>query len=186
MRHGRPTIDFNAIKNHKKSSLMVGQIIDDYEFVDLQTDQIVPESSQKIAQSCQALLCSDMYRAISSTKRLGLNLTAAQDACFRETPMPYLNWQKPQLKFYTWCVLFRIIWYFFGFKQNGESLKLAQMRAQMSAEKLVQTAQQNPNIMLLGHGIMNRLIGRKLIKMGWQQLKKSDDGYWSYVVFEKT
>ncbi|HJE68756.1 hypothetical protein [Pseudomonas oryzihabitans] len=41
------------------------------------------------------------------------------------------------------------------------------------------------NVLLLGHGVMNRLIARQLQRQGWVEVSKSGSGYWGFAVYEK-
>lgn len=183
MRHGQPVIHLESMRNDRKSPAETGQVIADYEFTDLDTNQTPPLKSINIAHECATTFSSDMLRAISSSQMLGLDSEVMTNACFRESSHPYLKWSAPKLKFFTWCILFRLAW-FLGFDKNGESISNGRERAEISAKKLHQSALQNHAVLLVGHGIMNRLIVSKLKKMGWKKTQSTGHGYWSYIVME--
>lgn len=184
MRHGRPLVHLESMRHERKSPAETGAVIRDYEFTDLDRQQIVPHRSLDIAHACTVTFSSDMQRAVSSTDMLGLKNIVTRDACFRESDHPYLTWQKPKLKFFTWCIIFRLAW-FLGFAQNGESIKVGRERAQISADKLQQAAQKDGTVMLLAHGIINRLIAAKLKQKGWRIIETTGHDYWSYIVLER-
>ncbi|MBU0654534.1 MAG: histidine phosphatase family protein [Gammaproteobacteria bacterium] len=60
-----------------------------------------------------------------------------------------------------WVVVLRIAW-FAGYAQNGESFPSARQRAQVATQHLTQLAAEHGSVLLVGHGIMNRLLGRAL------------------------
>ena len=88
------------------------------------------------ANTCQASLSSDLPRAITSVKLLGLENVNTIDECFQKSPFPYLNWNRARLSFVTWAVIFRLMW-IVGFSKNGESLRAAKTRAQLGTDKLI-------------------------------------------------
>lgn len=168
MRHGRPLLHLEAMKNERKSPAQTGEVIKDYEFSALDPKQQLPIASVDIANECAATFCSPMYRAMGSVQMLGLANDVTIKACFAESAHPYLQWSWPKLKFFTWCFLFRVAW-FCGFAKNGEAINVARQRAQISADKLAQAAQQKQAVLLLGHGFMNHLIATKLKRQGWHR-----------------
>nr|WP_244309277.1 hypothetical protein [Pseudomonas duriflava] len=53
-------------------------------------------------------------------------------------------------------------------------------------DKLVSLSEEaSGTVLLLGHGIMNRLIAKQLKRRGWEQNVKQGSDYWSYAIFEK-
>ena len=184
MRHGRPLLHLEAIKNQRKSPAETGEVIRNYEFSELAPQQKIPIASMDIAHACAVSFSSSMHRAIGSVQMLGLANDVVIHACFAESAHPYLNWRWPKLRFFTWCILFRVAW-LMGFAKNGEAISIARDRAQQSAGKLQQAAQKEQTVLLLGHGIMNHLIVAQLKKLGWQKTLSTDRDYWSYTVLEK-
>lgn len=184
MRHGRPIIHLESMRADLKTPAETGQVIRDYKFGALDPNQTPPENSINIAKSSQQIFSSDLPRAVGSVNMLGVSADMVKNECFRESDHPYFNWQKPKLKFFTWCILFRLMW-FFGFSKNGESIKIGRKRAQISAAILSKAAQNHDAPMLLGHGIINRLIMSELKKQGWRKTEANGHDYWSYIVLEK-
>jgi broad specificity phosphatase PhoE len=185
MRHGQPKIDLDAMMTKRFSPKGVGKIVSDYEGVGINFSKTMPENSQKIIKSCKVVLSSDLPRALDSMKMLGLEKKGLTDKCFRESNLPYLNWNKPIFSFFTWAMIFRLAW-LFGFSRNGESLKSAKNRAKIGAAKLHDLAHINGSVLLLGHGIMNRLVAKELKNKGWMKMENIGEKYWSYSVYEFT
>ena len=185
MRHGQPKIDLDAMKTKRLSPKGMGKIVSEYEGAGMDFLKIMPENSQKIVQSCKVILSSDLPRALDSVKMLGLEKKGLIDKCFRESNLPYLNWNKPLFSFFTWAIIFRLAW-LFGFSRNGESIKSAKNRAKIGAAKLHDLAHINDSVLLLGHGIMNRLVAKELKNQGWIKTENTGEKYWSYTVYEFT
>lgn len=184
MRHGKPEMDLNAIRKIRMSPHEMGQIIRDYENSELNCQQQIPTDSNDIANQCDVFFASELVRAQSSIMMLDKPSDVIYNSCFNESNLPYQNWRSPKFTFFTWAILFRIAW-MLGFNKNGESIKSGQERAQIAATKLINHTSSDQNTLLLGHGIMNRLVAKQLKQNAWRQTYNSGNGYWSYVVFEK-
>lgn len=183
MRHGQPELDLNAIKHKKLSPFAAGKIIDKYEETDLAFNTFPPSEAVNVAKNCRIAISSDLVRAVSSIQRLGIEAKATADPDFRESNLPYLKWQRPHLSFYNWCLLFRILW-LFGFAQNGESIRNSRKRAKKCVIKLCEGVEADGTVLLLGHGIINRLIASELKKLNWVKIDGSGALYWSYMTFQ--
>ncbi|MCH6256064.1 histidine phosphatase family protein [Puniceicoccaceae bacterium K14] len=184
MRHGQPEMDIDSLKVEKLSPQGVGEIVEQYERTDLNPDSEVPQQSLLVAESCSFAISSKLPRALSSIQKLGLEDRAVAFDCFNESSLPYLNWGKPRASFFTWCLLFRTAW-FLGFSRNGESISDAKRRACKCADLVFQKLETHESLLVLGHGIMNRLLYRELKRSGWIEKESTGGSYWSYKVFEK-
>lgn len=184
MRHGKPKIDLNSLKQWM-SSRYLGCLVNTYETVGLDADNCPPDDAIDISRQCSVFFSSDLPRAIDSVKLLPTNSQPCIDPCFRESSFPYLNLQRPYLPFRAWALLYRVAW-LFGFAKNGESITAAKQRAKTATDKLINTAKTDSNTLVMGHGILNRLIDRELKNQGWLKKYHSGNGYWSYQVFEKS
>jgi broad specificity phosphatase PhoE len=183
MRHGRPEIDLEELKQLKIAPNRLGEIVCAYESVGLRSSSRPPDDSIKTAKRCNLSISSDLPRALASIKSLGLESKNLPDACFRESPIPYPKWKRPSLSFLYWAIALRVAW-LLGFSKNGESIQAAKKRAQIGALKLHNFAHAHQSVLLLGHGIMNRLVTKELKKSGWQEKVNTGEQYWSYSVLE--
>lgn len=184
MRHGRPELDLDRLRRKKMAPIMVGQVVKDYEHSGLSDESKPPSDAINISGACDRAYCSDLPRAVESIARLELDEIVFINELFRESSLPYLKWGKPKLTFFTWCIIFRIMW-LFGFAKNGEAIADAKERGRQCVDKLCQDAASNDMVLFLGHGIMNRLISSELKKQGWIKLSGSTEQYWSYVIWQK-
>lgn len=184
MRHGKPEIDLEQLKKKRVSAAQTGTIINSYENAGLSSEEVPTEAASAIAQMCNVAFSSHLPRAFDSIHRLGIQSKTTFDHAFAESALPYLEWHWPRLSFFTYCILFRLLW-LLGFSKNGESIRSAKERAKACATKLEEQAEAADNVLLLGHGIMNRLITHELKRKGWNCDQPGNESYWSYLVFRK-
>ena len=72
----------------------------------------------------------------------------------------------------------------FGFNKNGESFTKAKTRAKEAACQLIALAEENEKVILIGHGVMNRLIARQLRLCKWQGPSSPGRKYWEYGIYK--
>lgn len=143
--------------------------------------QNIPAESAMAAISALTIVASTAPRALSSARALG-KATFLEDAVFSEAELPFGLWRAPWLPPAAWAAIFRILW-FFGYSRGSASLKDTQHRANAAARQLVALAMDGP-VLLVGHGIMNRLIGKELQARGWTARTKQGSRYWSMSVYD--
>jgi broad specificity phosphatase PhoE len=141
-----------------------------------------PDRSINIARLATVVACSPLPRAHSSLSRLGLSPHAV-DHLFSEVEIPLLPVGQLQLPTTLWLTLLRLLW-FCGYAGESESLSLARQRASLAADKLI-TLSQRGTVLLLGHGIMNKMIARELRKRGWQAEKHASSRHWSSAIYHR-
>ncbi len=105
-----------------------------------------------------------------------------QEAIFSEAGLPFALWKAPWLPAEAWAAIFRLLW-LFGYARGSDSLQTTRRRARAAAERLVALAARGP-VLLVGHGIMNRLIGKELQALGWLARNRQGSRYWSMGVYE--
>jgi broad specificity phosphatase PhoE len=182
MRHGQPTTDLNALKRKRLSPHDISKIVNAYELVGLSTENSPNRETKHIANQCKIALSSDLPRAVESLEILAPTAYTS-DKIFRESTLPHFSWHYPKLSFFTWAIIFRVFW-LFGFSKNGESIKVAKQRAKIGANQLHELAFKHDSVLLLGHGIINRLLIKELTNRGWRKTRCTGENYWSYKEFE--
>lgn len=71
-----------------------------------------------------------------------------------------------------------------GLSRNAERPAAAKQRAVQAANILVTFAKvTNGPVLLMGHGVMNRLIARELMSLGWKERRRQGNGYWSAGIY---
>ncbi|MEG3111598.1 MULTISPECIES: histidine phosphatase family protein [Pantoea] len=176
MRHGKP--------DHHVGGRINAQALADWcEAYDLAlVSDLPPERSIHIARQAAVVVCSPLPRARSSLVQLGLHPQEIDDL-FSEVAIPLLRSERVHLPTPVWLTLLRLLW-LCGYAGETESLRHARRRASQAADKLIEHSQRG-TVLLLGHGIMNKMIARELRKRGWQAEKHASSRHWSSAIYHR-
>ncbi len=172
-------VDIN--KNSFAYAFELKKWLDIYNNAEIKKDFISKHEISNIFDSSDRILCSGLKRSYDSLALYG-KIPDEEDELFNEAGLPFANWRWVKLPLSLWAVIFRVMW-LFGYKKNGESLQEAKIRAQKGASKLVASCEKGTTVTLLGHGLMNRLIAKELVKRGWSNQGKMGSANWDYGVF---
>lgn len=175
MRHGKPVLP----KSRWIPPTEMKQWIDHYNR-SLVEHKDIPEESVMAARSAGLIVASTASRALSSVQALG-HIAAMEDAVFSEAGLPFALWRGPCLPPHVWAAFFRLLW-LFGYARGADSLEVTKERARTAAGQLISMAASGP-VLLVGHGIMNRLIGKELQAAGWIVRTKQSSRYWGVGVY---
>ncbi|EQA1590683.1 histidine phosphatase family protein [Enterobacter hormaechei] len=177
MRHGKPSFTGSP----RVTSLEMDEWISHYDLSDIGSD-IAPQSSKLLASSALHIISSPLPRALSSLRALGLEPDLT-DEVFREADLPILRIPAFRLSPIFWASFFRVIW-LCGISRNVEPLGIAKQRAVQATDILVTSAKvSNGPVLLMGHGVMNRLIAKELISSGWKECRRQGGGYWNAGIY---
>jgi len=171
LRHGRPEIDtgewiipvdFNAWMKH----------YDQAGVSDKPPQQAISKSRQ-----CNHIICSDLKRSLHSAELLEVVVDRV-DPTFREAGLPSLPWRRPEMAAGSLSILARAAWVC-GYSRDCESYWNARSRAEEGTERLIELASSHEQVLLIGHGMMNRLIGGILRKRRWRSIRTTRvNRYW--------
>lgn len=175
MRHGKPNLPEMGWVNPRGMRLW----IEHYNNADIDTDSI-PHECFHVAASAKFIATSTLKRAELSSQSLGQKVSMA-DAVFSEAELPYSLWKLPYLPPKAWAVFFRLLW-LCGYSRGAASHKATRIRATEAANTLVSAANDGP-VLLVGHGVMNRYIGKELRSLGWTLVSGHDNGHWGIGVY---
>ncbi len=135
------------------------------------------------------VVCSTLERSKHSVTLLKVE-NYMPDSSFCEAELPVVNVPLLKISPQTWSIIFRVFW-FFGLSKNVESKKEIERRVKTASKTLENLAKEHESVLLVGHGIMNRLIGKELVQRGWDGAEAPDGKkyhsyrYWEYSVFIK-
>lgn len=175
MRHGKPVLTETAWV----SPAGMARWIAHYDESIVETCDI-PAASKQAAQAASMIVASPSARALASVEALGL-CAAVTDAVFAEAQLPFALWSYPRLSPFAWAAVFRILW-LCGYARGADPICLVRARARQAADRLSLLAAEN-DVLLMGHGVMNRLIAKELRRSGWRGMGKHEERYWSANVF---
>ena len=173
IRHGKPI----AAINPKLSASGFATWVRHYNQSNIASYSLPPpEFKQSFTSSF--IVTSDLPRAIDSAyvclnKQPDLILKEVREMEIPRYKLPFT------LHAYTWLIFNRILW-FLGFSGRVESFKCAKTRARNIARELHQLAIKHNNVVVFGHGLMNRYIAKELHKLGGDH-KRKGKGYWSMI-----
>ena len=160
----------------------IGKFVERYKYAEIKKEMPLLKINY-ILNNSDKILCSELKRASDLLELLG-QTADDKDAVFNEVEMPYPSWKLVKLYPDIWMFFFRTIW-FLGYSSHSESFKKAKIRAEEATQKLVKNSSTNHTVALLGHGTMNRFIGKELVKLGWKKKGILGITNWGYVTFEK-
>ena len=175
MRHGKPVLS----QVGWLAPVEMEHWIEHYNLSEVEADGI-PLSSLKMANSASFIVTSTASRALSSVQALGHTASVA-DAVFCEAQLPFALWRFPRLPPFVWAAFFRLLW-FFGYSRGADSIQVTKSRAKAAAQQLSSFTAKG-HVLLVGHGIMNRLIAKELIALGWAARTNHESKYWSASVY---
>jgi broad specificity phosphatase PhoE len=140
----------------------------------------IPATSMHAATSASVIVASSAPRALSSVQALG-HEAAVADAIFLEAELPFALWRFPKLPPHVWAAFFRLLW-LLGYARGADTVQATRTRAKAAAGQLIAAARTGP-VVLVGHGIMNRLIAKELLGSGWVAATRHASTYWSTSVY---
>ncbi len=172
IRHGKP--DFNPsqwLGSDKVHSRLLGY---------KESRVTTPPSSDQInlaEKSAYYCMTSELSRAQDSATLL-FNTAPEVSALFNEAELPHPNRLWLPLPWSAFLVIYRLAW-LLGYRKNAAGRQQDLHRANAAANLLLERASEHACVYVLGHGIMNRLIVRALVKQGMSVQSKNGDGYWA-------
>ncbi len=166
------------------SAAEFGTWIDAFNQAGIRSRSIPTRSTANLAVSCQTKVCSNLRRSIDSMKRLCPQGDFTVYGLLREFELPHGNWKWLQLGAFTWCVIFRLLW-FLGYSYGAESVSQAKCRARHATRLLTDEAVENQSVLFVGHYFINRQIAQNLIHSGWVGPAKPKRGHWEISIYKK-
>ncbi len=182
VRHGEPALS----RRVKLSAREYREWWDRYEVGGLKPGQQPPAELARCANAANVILSSTRRRAIETAKALIGARDFSQDDGLIEAPLPPPAFPSLiKLSPKSWGFVARVWWWFFNHHDPGtESRAQAQARAETIATRLIALADDGKDVMVVAHGFFNFMVGRVLIRRGWQRVEDQGFRYWSTKRFE--
>ena len=139
--------------------------------------------SAKAAES-RFIVSSPLPRCLDSAQAVAPGREIFREDTVREAGLPYSSWVFPRLPLTVWTALFRLGW-FCGYSSNSESFAAARDRTRTAVARLIEFSREHQSVFVMGHGIMNALVARDLLRQGWIGPKRAKHGYWQFSVYRK-
>jgi broad specificity phosphatase PhoE len=147
--------------------------------------QTPPAELLELARRADVIFTSERRRAVETAEAVVGGRAFVRDPLFIEAPLP-----PPRLPAYVrlnprvWGVISRFVWWV-SHRHGEETRRAAQARAREAARRLVDTAEQGKNVLVLAHGFFNGMVGVELSRMGWRCVADKGFRYWSTRRFER-
>jgi len=180
IRHAKVDID----NTNKIDSLSLQKWVNDYDTAPIAVDSLPPEQSALLVKEADVVVTSTLRRAIDSAKVLGVEVHM-QNALFNEASIPKVNIPYLKLKPKSWLVILRLM-LFLGLGKKEASLKASKAQAKKAAIQLETLIKEHDKVALIGHGGMNWLIRKILIKKGWKIEDKVSHQNWGVTILKLT
>lgn len=139
---------------------------------------------QQLADASAVLVASPMRRSLDSAAVLRPGAPPLVEPLVQEVDSPSAIRSGLRLPAKLWSVLARLAWYC-GWSPGAESYPAARRRAVEAAAHLAALAQAHGRILLIGHGIMNGLIGKRLRRAGWSGPWFRLYRHWGFAVYTR-
>jgi len=169
------------IKNTQKiSSLSMRKWVKEYDIANIVSSSLPSSTLIQMAQESNIVLSSTLKRSIDSAKALQVT-PAESNSIFNEALVPDVNIPFFKLKPKTWLVILRVL-LIFGFGKKDASLKASKTQALQASTRLQELSKKHNTSLLVGHGGMNFLIRKNLLKEGWSIQGKVSNKHWGITV----
>lgn len=181
IRHGKSM----HTENQKITSTEFKSWIEKYDSHGVFEENIYPASTLERVEKANVIITSDLRRSIESARLLSQHTSIVTEALFREAELPTFpgEWGI-RLRPSGWSVLLRCLW-LCGYSRECESFADAKQRAKAATEILVKYAEEHQAVLLVGHGILNSLIGKELRKMGWYSNGQTSAKHWNCTTYSR-
>ncbi len=180
-RHGKPEWSDSSIISGRE----LGEWVQGRNAAPIDPGHSPSPELRRIAKTAKGFAVSPLRRSVESLHLLAPEVIPYVDPVFREIEVPGKVPSSIPLPAQIYSKISRIAWYA-GWSPKVESFAEARRRAQKAAETLIAIAPDQGTLLLVGHGIMNGLIGMRLRKMGWHGPHLRARRLWSYGVYRLT
>lgn len=179
MRHGKVDIDYSQKICSEELQLWV----DDYDHTPILKTSSPGEDVKSFADNADVVLTSTLRRAKDSANLLGVKVSE-ESILFNEASIPQANIPLLKLRPKKWLMILRLL-LLLGLGKQDTSLKASKKQAKEAAQKLLTYSKEHRTVLLVGHGGMNWLIHKVLLKEGWRLNHKPSYQHWGITVLVK-
>lgn len=181
IRHGEPDLNkvgrfnYEQAKEYIRGYDSVGILVPDEPFfiVEEEEDILFYTSTLNRARTTAEYLFGPESDIVESADFREFERSLGKRTITRGLPLRY------------WTVTARIEW-ILGINRDGvESFQEAKERALAGAQKLNQVSEENPKVVLVAHGFLNRYIEKYLRDMGWEVVRDGGKNYFATTILVK-
>jgi broad specificity phosphatase PhoE len=181
IRHCKPEIDYS-----KCGYIEATKRIHEYNTTKkIATEEILPikhHIEEFLATQKISIFASSMPRALITAQVLFNEYNIIGEDRFVEFDLRFIPIPFVKLKFETWALISRILW-FGRILKTRRTVRLELNRAKNAANFLYKEAKQT-NVALVSHGMLNMFIEKHLKKLGYKRASKVKNGFFSIITLE--
>jgi len=176
VRHGRP--DLKNVSPIAGTELAA--FVRRYNESGINRDQAPPDALRQMASASGCILSSDLPR--SSESAAWLSDLAQIEPDLHEAGLPDRIRNPIRLHPAVCVAMARAMWWL-NCADSHETILAARERASRVADRLIVLAKEQKSVMVVGHGMFNRLVAKCLRERGWTGPRFLPRGYWSTARF---
>jgi len=153
-------------ENSKKiDAVSLKHWVDQYDNAAICADSLATQETKDVVSQADIILTSTLQRTIDTAKVLGTAIYES-NALFNEVAIPNITIPFFKFKPKSWLVIIRVL-SLLGFGKAGASLKASKLQANEGSKRLMELSKEHDTVVLVGHGGMNWLLRKVLVKEGW-------------------
>jgi broad specificity phosphatase PhoE len=176
MRHGEPTSRHSAwIAGHQ-----FGEWVRSFDQSGIKEAMLIPDEVRQLASNIGLVISSDLLRATQSAARLARKTVIdpeLREACLVDSFRTSLR-----APVSLWLAAARVAWRL-DVSSSPEPIAAARARAQRVTDNVISLARAHRSVLVVGHGVFNSLIARRLRALGWSGPLVPPSSYWSVATY---
>jgi broad specificity phosphatase PhoE len=176
MRHGEPTSRYSAwIAGHE-----FGEWVRSFDQGGIKEAMLIPDEVRQLASTIGLVISSDLLRATQSAARLARKTVIDPD--LREAGLVESFRTSLRAPVSLWLAAARLAWRL-DVTSSQEPIAAARARAQRVTDNVISLAREHRSVLVVGHGVFNSLIARRLRALGWSGPLVPPSRYWSVATY---
>jgi broad specificity phosphatase PhoE len=176
MRHGEPTSRYSAWIAGRE----FGEWVRSFDQGGIKEAMLIPDEVRQLASTIGLVISSDLLRATQSAARLARKTVIDPD--LREAGLVESFRTSLRAPVSLWLAAARLAWRL-DVTSSQEPIAAARARAQRVTDNVISLAREHRSVLVVGHGVFNSLIARRLRALGWSGPLVPPSRYWSVATY---
>ena len=176
MRHGEPASRYSAWIAGRE----FGEWVRSFDQGGIKEAMLIPDEVRQLASTIGLVISSDLLRATQSAARLARKTVIDPD--LREAGLVESFRTSLRAPVSLWLAAARLAWRL-DVTSSQEPIAAARARAQRVTENVISLAREHRSVLVVGHGVFNSLIARRLRALGWSGPLVPPSRYWSVATY---
>ena len=176
MRHGEPTSRYSAWIAGRE----FGEWVRSFDQGGIKEAMLIPDEVRQLASTIGLVISSDLLRATQSAARLARKTVIDPD--LREAGLVDSFRTSFRAPVSLWLAAARLAWRL-DVTSSQEPIAAARARAQRVTDNVISLAREHRSVLVVGHGVFNSLIARRLRALGWSGPLVPPSRYWSVATY---